>query len=125
MNEVQAGVRDFHLKCGALVNVKPTIVPCHRLLLRSRLIVEESAEFVNAASCGDMVSMADALADLLYVIYGTAVELGVDMEPISREVQRSNMTKGGGQDEAGKIGKGSNFTPPDIKSELIKQGYAV
>lgn len=124
MNEVQKGVREFHERYGCLVKYEPTMPKPEILLLRARLIVEEAAEFMKAASNEDMVEMTDALADLLYVTYGTAVVMGVDMEPISAEVQRSNMTKdGGGHDSGGKIMKGPDFEKPDIKGKLAEQGY--
>lgn len=125
MDIVQKGVQEFHEKYGRLVSHKPTVPNADELLLRSRLIVEEAAEFVAAASQGNMVEMCDALADLLYVTYGAAVILGVNMKPISDEVQRSNMTKdGGGVDSGGKIMKGPKFSPPDILGELKKQGWS-
>ncbi len=124
MDKVQTGVQAFHEKYGCLTKYKPTMPDASVLLLRARLIVEEAAEFMSAASNQDIVEMADALADLLYVTYGTAVVMGIDMEPISDEVQRSNMTKdGGGQDAGGKIMKGPDFSKPNIAWELEEQGY--
>jgi predicted HAD superfamily Cof-like phosphohydrolase len=124
MDKVQKGVYEFHSKYGCALSDKP-IIPDHKtLLLRSRLIVEEAGEFMKAASIGDMDGMADALADLLYVTYGTAVVMGLDMEPICDEVQRSNMTKdGGGKDSGGKIMKGPNFEEPQIDRCLREQGW--
>ncbi len=123
MNNTQKGVQEFHEKYGCLVNYTPTIPDSDVCLLRARLIVEEAAEFMAAASNKDMEGMCDALADLLYVTYGTAVVMGVDMEPISDEVQRSNMTKdGGGKDSGGKIMKGPDFEPPNIVDKLEEQG---
>ena len=125
MDKVQKGVQDFHVRYGCLTNFKPTLPDTKVLLLRARLIVEEAAEFMAAASNDNMVEMADALADLLYVTYGTAVVMGIDMEPVSDEVQRSNMTKdGGGKDSGGKIMKGPKFEPPDIKGVLERQGWS-
>jgi len=122
MDKTQKSVQDFHEKYGCLTEHKPTMPDFKTLLLRSSLIIEEAAEFMKAARNEDMIEMADALADLLYVTYGTAVVMGLDMEPIFAEVQRSNMTKdGGGKDFGGKIMKGPNFTPPDIAGELRKQ----
>jgi predicted HAD superfamily Cof-like phosphohydrolase len=123
MNNEQKMVKEFHIRHGCCNNDKPTLLDAGTLLTRGRLIVEESAEFLKAASNSDMVEMVDALCDILYVTYGTAVGLGVDLEPVFAEVQRSNMTKGdGGQDLAGKVRKGPSFSPPDIVSELQKQG---
>ncbi len=70
------------------------------------------------------MGLVDGLCDLLYVVYGTAVTMGVDLEPVFAEVQRSNMTKdGGGKDAGGKIEKGPNFTPPDVIGQLNMQGW--
>ncbi len=122
MDTVQRGVKEFHEKYGCLTRYKPTMPDAQTRLLRASLIVEEAAEFMAAARNEDMVGMCDALADLLYVTYGTAVVMGVDMEPISAEVQRSNMTKdGGGQDSGGKVMKGPDFEEPDIAGKLIEQ----
>lgn len=124
MNKHQQMVRDFHIKYNCLHNNKPTKVDTKTLLLRSRLLQEEVAEFTTSASNEDMVGMIDALCDILYVTYGAAVCLGVDLEPVFAEVQRSNMTKdGGGQDVGGKVTKGPNFSEPDIEGELREQGY--
>jgi predicted HAD superfamily Cof-like phosphohydrolase len=94
------------------------------LLLRARLIEEEAAEFLKAASTEDMTGMVDALGDILYVTYGTAVVMGVDLGPVSAEIQRSNMTKdGGGHDSGGKVMKGPDYSPPDIEKCLKDQNW--
>jgi len=124
MNKTQKGVQEFHEKYGCMVHYEPTMPDAETRLLRARLIVEEAGEFMAAANNQDMVGMCDALADLLYVTYGTAVVMGVDMEPISDEVQRSNMTKdGGGADSGGKIMKGPDFEEPDIVGKVRDQGW--
>lgn len=124
MDKTQKGVQEFHKKYGCVTNHKPVMPDAETRLLRARLIVEEAAEFMAAASNGNMIEMCDALADLLYVTYGTAVVMGVDMEPISAEVQSSNMTKdGGGQDSGGKIMKGPDFKKPDVSRRLSEQGW--
>lgn len=124
MDKVQKGVYDFHKKYNCLALDFPTLPDAQLLLLRGRLIVEEASEFLKAASHRDMAGICDALADLLYVVYGTAVVMGIDMEPISEEVQRSNMTKdGGGHDSGGKVMKGPDFKPPDISRCLQEQGF--
>ena len=117
-------VLEFHQKYGSEFYQTPTLPSTETLLLRSRLIAEEAAEFISAASQKDMEGMTDAICDLLYVVYGSAVALGVDIEPCFAEVQRSNMSKdGGGRDGGGKVRKGADYFPPDIKSELVKQGW--
>jgi predicted HAD superfamily Cof-like phosphohydrolase len=124
MDKVQRGVYEFHKKYNCIALDKPEMPDAQLLLLRGRLIVEEASEFLKAASNRDMDEIADSLADLLYVVYGTAVVMGIDMEPISDEVQRSNMTKdGGGHDSGGKVMKGPQYSPPNIVSCLKDQGW--
>jgi predicted HAD superfamily Cof-like phosphohydrolase len=124
MNAEQARVQAFHEKYGAPVRRTPTLIEPKDRLRRARLIVSEAAEFLDAADTGDLVEMADALADLLVVVYGAAVELGIDLEPVFAEVHDSNMSKNGGKDAGGKILKGAGFRPPDILGALRAQGYA-
>lgn len=61
--------------------------------LRRDLIVEEANEFRAAVRNDDLVEAADALADLVYVVYGAAITFGLDLDAILEEVHRSNMTK--------------------------------
>lgn len=122
MHKAQKQVLDFHKKYGHLIGKFPIVPDDKTLLLRSRLIVEEAAEFVIAASRSNLDEMCDALADLLYVVYGTAISLGVDMEPVLNEVHRSNMTKDGGKEGSGKTMKGVGFAPPRI-AEALQQSW--
>lgn len=93
MNKAQQQVRDFHHAGGHLINRTPTLVDDKTVRLRERLINEEATELFDCMDLRDLVGIADALADLLYVVYGTAVSYGIDIEPIFDEVHRSNMTK--------------------------------
>lgn len=61
--------------------------------LRIALLSEEFREYLEAEKAKDMVERADALADMLVVIYGTAAAYGIDLDAVVWEVQRSNMTK--------------------------------
>lgn len=94
-----------------------------RLDLRIDLVREEFEELKEATAFRDEVEMADALSDLIYVIVGFALEMGVDLAETIDEVQSSNLTKldeDGSviRREDGKILKGPNFVQPDIKSRL-------
>lgn len=120
MNPMQTMVHDFHNKCGVEGFIRPTVPDPRTLLLRARLIVEEAGEFLKAASHEDMVEMIDALCDILYVTFGTADVMGVDLEPFFNEVQRSNMTKED-KDASGKVRKGPDFSPPDLASILHQE----
>lgn len=123
MSPEQCMVKEFHLKYGAPIQETPRQIGVKDRMRRARLIFSEAAEFLEAADKDDFVEMVDALADLLVVTYGAAVEMGVDLEPVFKEVQRSNMSKNGGMDAGGKILKGPGFSPPDVVGELNKLGY--
>lgn len=124
MSPEQCMVQEFHQKYGAPVQRIPTQISVKDRMRRARLIFSEAAEFLEAADTDDFVEMVDALADILVVTYGAAVEMGVDLEPVFAEVHRSNMSKDGGKDAGGKILKGPGFSPPDIRGELRRQGWA-
>ena len=123
MGPEQAMVREFHRKYDAPIQSAPRQIGAKDRLRRARLIISEASEFLEAADTDNFVEMVDALADILVVTYGAAIEMGVDLEPVFQEVQRSNMSKDGGKDAGGKILKGPSFRPPDILGELRKQGY--
>jgi NTP pyrophosphatase (non-canonical NTP hydrolase) len=112
-------VREFHAKVGVADSSSPDISQ-HRML-RLRLIEEELDELYGALNCHDVIGVADALADLLYVVIGSAHQWGIPIERVFAEVHRSNMTKGDGpKREDGKIGKGPSYSPPDL-SFVIKE----
>src|SRR5690606_37889754 len=92
--DYQADVRAFHeALVPDQVADRPTMPTGKIINLRLDLIEEEFGELWAALHRGDPVAVADALADLLYVTYGTAVACGIEIAPIWREVHRSNMAK--------------------------------
>lgn len=111
----QALVADFHRAMDAPAPERPAALLPQRTELRIRLIDEEEKEFREAARRGDWYEMIDALVDLLYVTYGSAVEMGVDLEPFFEEVHRANMGKIAAPD-GGKSVKPDGWTPPDIEA---------
>jgi predicted HAD superfamily Cof-like phosphohydrolase len=123
MSPEQCMVKEFHLKYGAPTRETPAQIDVKDRMRRARLIVSEAAEFLEAADQDNFVEMVDALADILVVTYGAAVEMGVDLEPVFAEVHRSNMSKNGGKDAGGKILKGPGFRPPNVLGEISQQGY--
>jgi predicted HAD superfamily Cof-like phosphohydrolase len=123
MGPEQRMVKEFHARYDLPRAATPVMPDVKDRLRRARLIITEAAEFLEAADRSDFVEMVDALADILVVTYGTAVEMGVDLEPVFAEVHRSNMSKNGGLDPGGKVLKGPAFSPPNIPLELEKQGY--
>ncbi len=125
MNDEQRMVHDFHERFGLVRHARPTWPGKDVHRLRTLLIEEELAEFRNAGEAEDLVGMADALADLLYVVYGAAVEAGIDLEPIFAEIHRSNMSKGDAarcpRRPDGKVLKGPGYEPPRVREVLARQ----
>ena len=125
MNQEQQMVQQFHERFGLRRNQRPSLpgVGVHRL--RTLLIEEELAEFRNAGEAEDLVGVADALGDLLYVVYGAAAEYGIDLEPVFAEIHRANMSKDprGGCRADGKVMKGAAYRPPDVRS-VVENQYA-
>ena len=94
-------------------------------MLRFNLMDEENQEYLEAAENNDMVEVADALGDMLYILCGTILEHGMQhkIEEVFLEIQRSNMSKLGANGapiyrEDGKVLKGPNYFKPDIAGIL-------
>jgi len=118
----QTMVERFHRLFDILVQRRPGPVDERTRVLRERLIQEEFDELKQAMASEDLAAIAKELADLLYVVYGTAVSYGIDMEPVFREVHRSNMTKiGGYKREDGKWVKPASYSPAAIGPIVIEQ----
>jgi predicted HAD superfamily Cof-like phosphohydrolase len=88
--------------------------------LRVDLIEEELNELKEAIKNNDIVEVADALTDILYVTYGAGHSFGVNLDKCFDEVQRSNMSKLGEDgnpiyNDSGKVMKGPNYSVPDLK----------
>ncbi len=124
MTDEQAQVEAFHRAFEIVVASRPCVPDERTRLLRERLIEEEFAELRDALSQGHVTQIAKELADLLYVVYGTAVSCGIDMEPVFREVHRSNMSKVGGHKRAdGKWVKPATYSPARMEPILREQGW--
>lgn len=141
-------VREFRTAMGFPNPQVPAAPGKERVKLALSLILEEFLELVGACTGRtredvkkfaehavgqlnaayidvDLVEVADALADIDYVVEGMRQELGINGKPVADEVHRSNMAKlGGGTREDGKQLKPEGWTPPNIEGELIKQGMA-
>lgn len=97
-----------------------------KTMLRYNLMKEENEEYLEAAQNGDLVEVADALGDMMYILCGTIIEHGLQhiIEDVFDEIQRSNMSKLGEDGnpiyrEDGKVMKGPNYFKPDF-SKYIK-----
>lgn len=122
MYEAQKMVRDFHREFDIHVAERPGVPDPKTMVLRERLIQEEFDELKESMKNEDLPAIAKELADLLYVVYGTAVSYGIDMAPVFREVQRSNMSKVGGyKREDGKWVKPPTYSPARIEPILESQ----
>ena len=122
MTDEQAMVEEFHKKFDILVHTSPTDASEDTRRLRIRLIQEEFDELKESMVEGNLAALAKEMADLLYVVYGTAVSYGIDMEPVFREVHRSNLSKVGGyKREDGKWVKPPTYSPAKIEPLLAIQ----
>ena len=123
-----AAVEAFHKAFGLDVNYQPaTDLPTSILDLRFSLMDEENREYLEAAKNNDMVEVADALGDMLYILCGTIITHGMQdiIDEVFEEIQRSNMSKLGADGkpiyrEDGKVLKGPNYFTPNLKSILEK-----
>jgi predicted HAD superfamily Cof-like phosphohydrolase len=123
MTDEQWMVQEFHRRFDILIHALPTIPDDATKELRMRLIQEEFLELQEALAKQDLAAVAKELADLLYVVYGTAVSCGIDMEPVFQEVHRSNMSKVGGHKRAdGKWVKPPGYSPASVQPILAAQG---
>ena len=119
-------VTEFHEAFGLGIKHTPTAnIGEDRNMLRFNLMKEENEEYLEAAQNDDLVEVADALGDMLYILCGTIIEHGMQDKIIEvfEEIQRSNMSKLGEDGEPiyredGKVLKGPNYFKPHIKEIL-------
>ena len=117
-------VEIFHDSFGIKNNYEPTVdIDQKEIELRHRLMEEENNEYLEAAKNGDIVEVADALGDQLYILCGTILKHGLQHKigEVFEEIQRSNMSKldANGKPiyrEDGKIMKSDLYFKPNIKS---------
>lgn len=122
MKKQLSSVKLFHEAFNQTDAENPQLLSEDEFLLRYRLIEEETKEYLEACWDGDIVGIADALGDQLYILCGTILKHGLQdkIEEVFEEIQRSNMSKLGEDGKPifrgdGKIMKGPNYTPPDLK----------
>lgn len=116
-------VREFHVTYGLPVVETPGHPTEDRIKLRRDLISEEYWEYDRAVEKNDLINLAQELADILYVVYGAALEYGIDLDAVVTEVHRANMSKldtDGSvlRREDGKVLKGPKYKAPDIERIL-------
>jgi len=113
-------VKTFMNTYGQEIKESPEFPDSKIVQLRIDLIQEELNELKEAINNNDIVEVADALTDILYVTYGAGHSFGVDLDSCFNEVQNSNMSKLGEDgkpiyNESGKVMKGSNYFKPNLK----------
>ena len=112
-------VGTFMKTFGQEVKTKPSFSSDKINKLRVDLIKEELAELQEAMKNNDLLEVADALTDILYVTYGAGHAFGIDLDKCFDEVQNSNTSKLGENGEpiyndSGKVMKGPNYFKPDL-----------
>ena len=117
-------VAEFMNAFGQTVETKPTWTSVSEL--RYELIREELEELREALDGRDIIGVADALTDLLYVVYGAGHSFGISLDKCFEEVHNSNMSKLGTNGkpiyrEDGKVLKGPNYWQPDLKKVLYNE----
>ena len=117
-------VKDFHDTFGLNYNDSPTLDLEKKIIeLRFNLMKEENEEYIEAARNNDIIEIADALGDMLYILCGTIIEHGMSdiIEDVFDEIQKSNMSKLGSDGkpiyrEDGKVMKGPNYFKPNFSN---------
>ena len=128
LKDTIGAVEEFHNAFGIDNNFKPTVeLSDADILLRYKLMREENEEYLEAAQNGDMIEVADALGDMLYILCGTILKHGMQdkIAEVFQEIQRSNMSKLDKDGnpiyrEDGKVLKSDQYFKPDIQSILEK-----
>lgn len=126
LKETIAAVEEFHKAFRIENNYAPTTQLSEaEILLRYKLMREENEEYLEAAQNGDIVEIADALGDMLYILCGTILKHGLQdkIAEVFQEIQRSNMSKLDKDGnpiyrEDGKVLKSDLYFKPDIAGIL-------
>ena len=119
-------VKKFMQTFGQETKTKPSFPSDKIINLRYQLIEEELSELKTAIKKQDIVEVADALTDILYVTYGAGHAFGINLDECFNEVQNSNMSKLGDDNKPiyndhGKVMKGPNYFKPNLKKFLWKK----
>jgi predicted HAD superfamily Cof-like phosphohydrolase len=128
LNEVVECVRKFHDSFGINNEDEPkAVIDDKAIMLRYKLMREENEEYLEAAQNGDLIEIADALGDMLYILCGTILTHGMQYKiaEVFLEIQRSNMSKldKNGKPiyrEDGKVLKSDQYFKPNIAEILEK-----
>ena len=119
MNNYMYQMKRFHEVFNVPISDKPKLLDSKDNIRRLTLITSEVGELGDAVRQKNIVEIADALGDLLYVTFGMAVEMGLDIDRIFYEIHMSNMSKAEEdgtitKDEGGKVLKSKNYKPVNL-----------
>ena len=123
MNKMQQQVAEFHYLFRLPVKDKVELPSQDRLELRARLIEEETKETCDALRNKDVIGTADGLADLCYVVFGAALELGIDLQKVFDEVHASNLTKAWKEHELSSIREDCVYEQMDTNCYVVRDQY--
>lgn len=122
MSNMFQDVKDFQTAVGQNVGTKPEFPSPSERILRMKLLKEEFDEYNEGETNNDLENIAKELADIIYIVCGTAVSYGIPLDKVFDEVHRSNMAKlvdgKPVRRDDGKILKPEGWTPPDVKKIL-------
>ncbi len=129
MQKQLKAVQEFHTAFAIGYNEAPKAdLGTAKKILRYELMREENEEYFEAVQNNDLIEIADALGDMLYILCGTIIEHGLQhkIEDVFDEIQRSNMSKLGADGmpiyrEDGKVMKGPNYCKPDFTKILNQE----
>ena len=120
-------VREFHETFNQENGTDSRLIEHHEWILRHKLMAEENDEYFDACDKSDLIEIADALGDQLYILCGTILKHGMQdiIEKVFDEIHRSNMSKVGEDGKAimredGKILKGPQYFKPNLKQFVEK-----
>ncbi|MFF7969259.1 MazG nucleotide pyrophosphohydrolase domain-containing protein [Streptomyces sp. NPDC007903] len=121
-------VSEFHRAFGLDARAIPTEISPELAAHRGELLAEEAAEVAEVSVTGPLDHLAQELADVVYVAYGTALVHGIDLDEVIAEIHRANMSKVGPDGEIarradGKVLKGDHYRAPDVSAVLRRQGW--
>ena len=91
MSNFYTDVKDFHIAFGQRVGDKPELPYTKERTLRMKLLAEEMYEYTVAENENDLVEVADALADIIYIACGTAVSYGIPLDKVFAEIGRAHV----------------------------------
>lgn len=120
-------VKQFHKIYNCNIGVSPGLPNQPERELRKSLLLEEYNEYLQGEENNDIVEIADALGDMLYIIYGTCVSYGIPIDRVFQEIHSSNLSKLDKDGnpiirDDGKVLKGPNYFRPNIASILRESG---